>query len=172
MSVGSSKPLGPIQFKSEWRTGEPPEHKAACQVIIDHFKTKNYNVFANLKVWKSQGFITEDGDRGDFGQRYFYFLDILAQRPIDDNISSTYWVEVDGDIHTNPWYASKDRKKEEIVYMIIHKLDPYLVRFKVDELVKTRIKGKWVEPVFTRFDEIEQQLRIRRHGFYVGLTGF
>jgi hypothetical protein len=167
MSVGS-KPLGRVQFKSEWRTGEPPEHKRACQVIIDHFKTKNYNVFANLKVWKTQGFITEDGDRGDFGPRYSYFLDVLAQRPIDDNISSTYWIEVDGDIHTNPWYASKDRKKEEIVYMIIHRLDPYIVRFKVEEL--TRVKR--FDPIYTTYDQIEQQLRIRRRGFYVGMTGF
>jgi hypothetical protein len=52
--------------------------------------------------------------------------------------------------------------------MIIHRLDPYIVRFKVEEL--TRVKR--FDPIYTTYDQIEQQLRIRRRGFYVGMTGF
>lgn len=160
----SEKPLGPVQRKSEWRTGEPKEHVEACAVIIKHFREKEFNVFANLKVWKNQGFETEDGDKGNFGGRSWYFLDVLAQKRIDQNITSSYWIEVDGDIHKNPWYASKDRKKEEVVYMTLHKLDPYLVRFDVDELVSIK-KG---EPIYTTFEQIDYQIRLRRRGFYIG----
>jgi hypothetical protein len=163
----TDKPLGPVQRKSEWRTGEPKEHRAACDIIIKHYQEKGFNVFPDLKVWKSQGFTSEGGDKGDFGPRLYYFLDVLAQKRIDKNLTSTYWIEVDGDIHLNPWYASKDRKKEEVVYMILYKLDPNLIRFKVEELVKMK-RGQ--EPTYTTFEQIDREIRMRRRGFYIART--